>query len=265
MQSSASKPCSSTSCRGCYGEIAEIVANTQGLYWQQTKGKGDAHTLNVIWRAVGEMAEDLLARKKSVILPDCFHASVKVQSVEYYGRIAQYHKPQIVLLPDFTSKFHLKNVLVMADAHYHATVPCYISYTTLGAILGIDKYIVEAAIKDSIREIGKYLQRNPKATLTIDIGIGFLEFHEREYRMKWSKQFLDALTATVGANSIVTPYDPPSMTKGGPTADCRFQAGCITQGTLQQSVAETVDAESRLTVAEMNDGFGGSAYRKTYW
>lgn len=264
MQSSQSNnSCPPDAARGCYGEIAEIIASTRGLYWQQTKGTGDSHTLNTIWGALGEMAEDLLLRKKSVIILDFLHASIKIEKVTYYGREQANHKPQLVLLPDFTAKFHLHNVLVMKDAHYHATVPAQVSYTAIGALLGIDRFIVEAAVKDSIREIGKYIQRNPLQTLTIDVGFAALEFRGREYRIKWAPRFFGCLTTVVGARSLVTPYDPPSMTVGGPEAACRFDAGQLTHSELHHAVADTIDAESRVSAVEMNDGRGGSSYRKT--
>lgn len=257
--------CSSRACRGCYGEIAEIVACTKGVYWQQTQGKGDAQTLNVIWRSMGDVLEDFLVRTKSCIIPDFLHASIKVHTVTLYSGERTHYKPQLVLLPDFMSKFHLRNVLVMPDMHYHATVPCNVGYSTVAAMCGANRFVVEAAVKDSIREIGKYLQRNLQSTLTIDIGPCVLEFRGREYRVKWSQSFLDRLSAAVGPMSLVSPYDPPSMTKGGPASACRMQKGCTSQSILQADVAKTLDAESRLTLADMNDGMGGSGYRKTHW
>lgn len=264
MQSTGS--CSRKLCRGCFGEIAEIVADTDGLFNGQTKYRGTSHDVNVIWRVMGELLEDMLIRRKSGVVPDFLHASIKVHKVPYFdGSVHVYHKPQLVLLPDFTSKFHMKNVLEMRDAHYHATVPSSVGYTTIAAVAGMDRYTVEAAVKDSIREIGRYLSRNPNATLTIDIGVGFLEFHDREYRMKWCPDFLARLKATLGSGAVVTPYDPPSMTVGGPEAACRLQKGCTSKVALRDDVEATIDAESRLSVAEMNDGMGGSGYRKTYW
>jgi len=265
LSQSGKSSCAPNTCRGCYGEIAEIVSASRGLYKVQTKGTGDPHQLNLIWRVMGEMVEDLLIRKKSCIVPDFFHVSIKVQKIRFWTGERLFYKPQFVLLPDFTSKFHLKNVLVMPDAHYHQTVPCSISYATIGGMMGTDRYTVEAAIKDSVREIGKYLIRNPQATLTIDIGPAFLEFRGREYRIKWCPEFLQRLQSAVGAEAVVSPYDPPSLTKGGPTAPCRLEAGCLTTGTLHEEVFETIDAESRMTVAEMNDGMGGSGYRRTHW
>ncbi|CCW63844.1 unnamed protein product [Phytomonas sp. EM1] len=258
---------SGKNCRCCFGEIAEVVANTRGLFHLQTNGKGDARVVNRIWIALGEQLKDLLKRKKSAIVPNFLHASIKVKKDLYFDESTRvFNKPQIVLLPDFTSKFHLQNVLLMKDAHYHATVPCYVSYTAIANIVGMDRYIVEAAVKDSIAEIGKYTQRNPTSTLSIDIGIGFLELRDREYRMKWSPRFLTSMKESfMKTEVLVKPYDPPSMVKDGPAAKCRFQAGCLTHGELKQAVEDTKEAEKRLTVAEMNDGFGGSSYRKTYW
>jgi hypothetical protein len=261
-----SSTCSGRTCRGCYGEIAEIIIGVDGLYTLQTKRRGTAHQLNIIWRILGEQLEELLLKKKSAVVLDFLHASIKVQKVERFDNTVRVdHKPQLVLLPDFTSKFHIKNVLAMHDAHYHATVPNVVSFTTVAEIAGTDRFVVEAAVKDSIREIGKYLQRNAAATLTIDIGVGFLEFRNQQYRMKWSPQFLSRLAESVGTGVLVTPYDPPSMTKGGPTAPCRFEKGCTSEGLLQTQVRDTVVAESRYTVAELNDGMGGSSYRKTRW
>lgn len=257
--------CTTRNCRGCYGEIAEIVASTRGLYTLQTKGHGDAHTLNVMWRVMGEVAEDLLTRTRSCIVTDFFHASIKTQKVSSFNGDRVLHKPQFVLLPDFTSKFHLKNVLVMRDAHYHATTPSTVSNATIAASMGIDRYVVEAGIKDSVREIGKYLERNREAVITIDVGFGFLEFRGREYRVKWDPLFLERLQIEIGSAGVVIPYDPPSLTTGGPTADCRFSKGCLTHPGLQQSLEQTLEAESRISVAEMNDGYGGSGYYKTHW
>ncbi|KAL7695743.1 hypothetical protein N2W54_007535 [Lotmaria passim] len=261
-----SSTCSGRTCRGCYGEIAEIITGVDGLYMLQTKHRGTAHQLNVIWRVLGEQVEELLLKKRSAVVLDFFHASIKVQKIERFDNTVRVdHKPQLVLLPDFTSKFKLKNVLEMRDAHYHATVPNAVSYNTISKLAGTDRFVVEAAVKDSIREIGKYLQRNAAATLTIDIGVGFLEFQDREYRMKWSPEFLGRLTEAVGTGIVVVPYDPPSMTKGGPTAPCRFEKGCTSESLLQTQVRDTVLAESRYTVAELNDGMGSSSYRKTNW
>lgn len=258
--------CSGRVCRGCYGEIAEIITNLDGLYTMQTKRQGTAHQLNIIWRVLGEQLEELLIKKRSGIVLDFLHASVKVQRVMLFDKSTAIElKPQLVLLPDFTSKFHIKNVLEMRDAHYHATVPNSVGYTTIAAIAGTDRFVVEAAVKDSIREIGKYLQRNAAATLTIDIGIGYLEFKDRQYRMKWCPEFLERMRAAVGSVELVTPYDPPSMTVGGPTAPCRFQKGCTSEGLLQTQVRDTVLAESRFTAAELNDGMGNSSYRRTHW
>eukprot|EP00796_Vickermania_ingenoplastis_P011063 gene11063-7694_t len=257
--------CSNRVCRGCYGEIAEIVACTKGLYSQQTKGRGGSHLLNMIWRITGEMIEDLLLRKRSCIFYNFFHVSIKVQKITFYDRVRTFYKPQFVLLPDFTQKFHLRNVLVMPDAHYHQTVPAYICHEAIAAMAGTDRFVAEAALKDSVREIGKYLNRNPDETLTIDIGVANLEFRGREYRIKWCGEFLEALQAYVGPEAVVSPYDPPSLTKGGPFAPCRFDRGCETVPMLQQEVEACVDAESRISVAEMYDGKGGSGYRKTYW
>lgn len=72
------------------------------------------------------------------------------------------------------SKFHVQNVLVMKDLHYHETQPCYVNYSAIAAMVGTTHNVVEAALKDSIREIGKYIQRNKNSCLTIDIGIGWL-------------------------------------------------------------------------------------------
>lgn len=221
--------------------------------------------LNLIWRSMGELVEDILIRKRSCIFANFFHASIKVQKVTYYDRVRTFYKPQFVLLPDFTQKFHVRNVLVMPDAHYHATVPQYVCLATVGSLAGTDRFVVEAGLKDSVREIGKYLNRNPDETITIDIGVANLEFRGREYRIKWSSEFLEALQAYVGPEAVVSPYDPPSLTKGGPFAPCRFDRGCQDQPTLQREVEACVDAESRISVAEMYDGKGGSGYRKTYW
>ncbi|CBZ26370.1 conserved hypothetical protein [Leishmania mexicana MHOM/GT/2001/U1103] len=261
-----SSSCSGRVCRGCYGEIAEIVTHVDGVYMLQTKRQGTAHQLNVIWRVLGEQLEEMLIKKRSGIVLDFLHASIKVQRVMLFDKsIAIELKPQLVLLPDFTSKFHLKNVLEMQDAHYHATVPNTVSYITIASIVGTDRFVVEAAVKDSVREIGKYLQRNAASTLTIDIGVGFLEFQDRTYRMKWSEEFLARMRASVGAAEVVTPYDPPSRTIGGPTAPCRFQKGCTSENLLQTQVCDTVLAESRLSSAELNDGMGSSSYRRTHW
>lgn len=261
-----SSSCSGRTCRGCYGEIAEIVASVDGLYTLQTKHRGTAHQLNVIWRVLGEQLEELVLKKKSAVILDFVHASIKVQKVERFDSSVRVdHKPQLVLLPDFTSKFHLRNVLEMRDAHYHATVPNTVSYTAIAEVAGTDRFVVEAAVKDSIREIGKYLERNAASTLTIDIGVGFLEFQDRTYRMRWSPDFLARLTEAVGKGIVVTPYDPPSMTKGGSTAPCRFEKGCTSENLLQTQVRDTVLAESRYTAAELNDGMGGSSYRRTNW
>ncbi|KPA81589.1 hypothetical protein ABB37_03925 [Leptomonas pyrrhocoris] len=261
-----SSTCSGRTCRGCYGEIAEIITGVDGLYMLQTKRRGTAHQLNVIWRVLGEQLEEILLRRKSAVVLDFLHASIKVQKIERFDNTVRVdNKPQLVLLPDFTSKFHIKNVLEMCDAHYHATVPNTVGYTTIAEIVGTDRFVVEAAVKDSIREIGKYLQRNAAATLTIDIGVGFLEFQDRQYRMKWSPEFLAQLTEAVGTGVVVTPYDPPSMTQGGPQASCRFDKGCTSEGLLQTQVRDTLLAESRYTVAELNDGMGGSSYHRTKW
>ncbi|CCW69931.1 unnamed protein product [Phytomonas sp. Hart1] len=254
-------------CRSCFGEIAEIVSNTKGLFHQQTNGKGDARVVNRIWLALGEHLADLLAQKKSAIVPDFLHASMKVNSNLYFDESTRVvNKPQLVLLPDFTSRYHLQNVLVMKDAHYHATVPRYVNYSTISNMVGVNRYVVEAAVKDSIAEIGKYTHRNPTSTLSIDIGIGILELCNREYRMKWSPRFFENLKMSfMKTDSLLKPYDPPSMLKDGPDTECRFQAGCLTHGEFHQALENTKEAEMRLTVAEMNDGLGGSSYRKTYW
>ncbi|KAG5490666.1 hypothetical protein JKF63_00788 [Porcisia hertigi] len=258
--------CSGRVCRCCYGEIAEIVAAVDGMYTLQTKRRGTAHQLNVIWRVLGEQLEEMLIKKRSGIVLDFLHASVKVQRVMLFDKsTATELKPQLVLLPDFTSKFHLANVLEMRDAHYHATVPDSVSYTTIASIVGADRFVVEAAVKDSIREIGKYLQRNTASTLTIDIGIGFLEFQGRTYRMKWSTDFLARMQASAGPAEVVVPYDPPSRTLGGPNAPCRYQKNCTSENLLQSQVHSTLLAESRVTAAELNDGLGGSSYRRTHW
>ncbi|GET93610.1 hypothetical protein, conserved [Leishmania tarentolae] len=261
-----SSSCSGRVCRGCYGEIAEVVSHMNGVYMLQTKGQGTAHQLNAIWRVLGEQLEEMLIKKRSGIVLDFLHASIKVQRIKRFDNsIALKLKPQFVLVPDFTSKFHLKNVLEMQDAHYHATVPNTVSYITIASIVGTDRFVVEAAVKDSVREIGKYLQRNAASTLTIDIGVGFVEFKDRTYRMKWSPEFLARMKASVGTDGVVTPYDPPSRTIGGPTAPCRFQKGCTSENLLQTQVRDTMLAESRLTAAELNDGMGGSSYRRTHW
>ncbi|CAJ1037000.1 CCDC81 eukaryotic HU domain 1/CCDC81 eukaryotic HU domain 2, putative [Leishmania lindenbergi] len=261
-----SSSCSGRFCRCCYGEIAEVVTHVDGLYTLQTKRQGTAHQLNVIWRVLGEQLEEMLIKKRSAIVLDFLHASVKVQHITLFNNSTSIQlKPQLMLLPDFTSKFHLKNVLEMHDAHYHATVPNAVSYLTIASIAGTNRFVVEAAVKDSVREIGKYLQRNAASTLTIDIGVGFLEFKDRTYRMKWSPEFLARMKASVGAAEVVTPYDPPSMTVGGPTAPCRFQKGCTSENRLQSQVRDTVLAESRLTAAELNDGMGSSSYRRVHW
>lgn len=252
--------------KGCYGEIAQIVANTNGLYNLQTKGKGDHNLLNRMWRIMGELLEEILLKKRSAVVPEFLHASIKEQRILYFDeKIHPFYKPQLVLLPDFTSKYHVKNVLVMPDAHYHATVPMSVSFTTIAQRLGVDRYVVEAGMKDSIREIGKYMERNKDEVLTIDIGVAFLEFRFREYRIKWSEPFLQRLRSTLGPQTIVTPHDVPSMTQRGPEGPCRFQEGAITKESLRGDVANVMEEESRTTVAEMNDGMGGSGYRRTYW
>ncbi|KAK7200595.1 hypothetical protein NESM_000115500 [Novymonas esmeraldas] len=258
--------CSSRVCRGCYAEIAEIVCEVDGLYMLQTRRQGTAHQLNVIWRVLGAHLEEMLIEKRSAIVLDFLHASIKIQRVMLFDKSTAIElKPQFVLLPDFTSKFHLKNVLEMHDAHYHATVPASVSYNAIAAAAGVDRFAVEAAVKDSVREIGKYLQRNAAATLTIDIGVGCLEFQDRTYRMKWSAEFLERMKASINPAELVTPYDPPSRTVGGPTALCRFQKGCTSEKVLRAQVRDTVLAESRYTAAEMNDGMGSSSYRRTHW
>ncbi|RNF15863.1 uncharacterized protein Tco025E_05365 [Trypanosoma conorhini] len=253
----------SNSCYACYAEVANVVANLKSLYYHQTKGKGGTDLLHRIWRAMGELLEEQLISKRSCIVTDFFHASVKLQKVEYYDGMCSFYKPQFVLLPDFTSKFHLQNVLTTADAHYHATVPQFISYSAIADVAGTDRFVVEAAIQDSTREIGKYLVRNPRTVLRIDIGIAFLEFRGREYRIKWTKEFLQRFTEAVGPRSYVSPYDPPPMLPAA--TQCRFRTDCLSKDTLQTSLLETVEREKRLAVVEMNDSKGGSGFRKSFW
>lgn len=239
------------------------MANTKGLFFYQTNGSGGPDLLRRIWRALCEVVKEKLLLTKSCIVPDFFHASIKRQKVDEFEGFTVFHKPQLILLPDFTSKFHLKNVLTTADAHYHATVPSVAAYSAIGALAGADRFVVEAAVKDSICEIGKYLMRNPQNVLRIDIGVAFLEFRSREYRIKWCDTFLKSLTTTVGSRSLVTPYDPPTMSSAA--TGCRFQLGCLSKDTLQRSLALTTDGERRYGVVEMHNLKGGSEFRKSFW
>ncbi|ORC81685.1 uncharacterized protein TM35_001091080 [Trypanosoma theileri] len=249
-------------CYACYAEIADIVVNTKSLYRHQNKN-GGTDLLHRIWRVMGEMLIEQMVNKRSCIVPDFFHASIKSQKIEFYNGMKTFYKPQLVLLPDFLSKYHVQNVLTMHDAHYHATVPEMISYATIAALVGTDRFTVEAAICDSIREIGKYLGRNPTTVLRIDIGIAFLEFRGREYRIKWSENFLKRFRAVVGPQSLVSPYDPPPI--ASKATGCRFQTGCLSKDDLNASVANTVEDEKRLTLVEMNDSKGGSGFKKSFW
>ncbi|KEG08887.1 hypothetical protein DQ04_06251040 [Trypanosoma grayi] len=249
-------------CYACYAEIADVVATTRGLYRHQSKGAGPG-LLHRIWRALGDLLEEQLIEKRSCIVPDFFHASVKKQKVEYYDGTHTFHKPQFILLPDFLSKYHLQNVLTTRDAHYHATVPNIISYATIAALAGTDRFVVEAAVCDSIREIGKYIDRNPLTVLNIDIGVANLEFRGREYRVKWSEDFLERFRAAVGPQSFVSPYDPPTMSSRA--TGCRFQTNCLSKDGLQASLSDTVEREKRMAVVEMNDSKGGSGFRKSFW
>ncbi|EAN84038.1 hypothetical protein C3747_155g21 [Trypanosoma cruzi] len=246
----------STECYACYGEIASIVASTQGLYYHQTRGNGGTDLLNRIWRSMGELLEEQLLLKRSCIVTDFFHASVKVQNIQYYDGKHVFYKLQLVLLPDFTSKFHLQNVLTIADAQYHASVPHIISYSKIADRSGTDRFVVEAAIRDSTREIGKYLMRNAKSVLRIDIGIAFLEFRGREYRIKWTEEFLQRFRKAVGPRSVVSPYDPPLMSPAA--TGCRFQTACLSEDSLHKSLINTVRREGRPVVVEMNSSGGGS-------
>lgn len=260
--------CSPSRCRGCYGEIAEIVAYTRGVYNQYTRGQGDSGLIKNIWRVMGELVEDMLIRKRSCIVYNFFHVSIKVKTYLGYAGTRTTYKPQFALLPDFTQKFHVRNVLVMHDVHYHETVPAYISYSTIAALAGTDRATVEMSIQDSIREIGKYIHHNPGETLTIDIGVANLEFRGREYRIKWCPEFLQRFQHAVGRHILVTPYDPPSLTKGpprGPFAPCRFDRGCQDVPHLRSQIDACLDAESRITTVEMHNGRGGCGYRKTNW
>ncbi|EKF29032.1 hypothetical protein MOQ_007200 [Trypanosoma cruzi marinkellei] len=246
----------STECYACYGEIASIVASTRGLYYHQTRGNGGTDLLNRIWRSMGELLEEQLVSTRSCIVTDFFHASVKVQKVQYYNGKHVFYKPQLVLLPDFTSKFHLQNVLTISDAQYHASVPHIISYSNIANRSGTDRFVVEAAISDSTREIGKYLMRNARSILRIDIGIAFLEFRGREYRIKWTEEFLQRFRKAVGPGSVVSPYDPPLMSPAA--TGCRFQTACLSEDNLHMSLLNTVEREGRPVVVEMNTSEGGS-------
>lgn len=260
--------CSRSVCRACYGEIAEIVAVTHGRYNHYSQGQGGSILLKRIWRVMGEIVEDMLVRKRSCILYNFFHVSIKVRNFLGYQGSRTLYKPQFALLPDFTQKFHLRNVLVMHDVHYHETVPAYISYQTIASIIGTDRSTVEMGIQDSVREIGKYLHRNPTQTLTIDIGVANLEFCGREYRIKWCPEFLQRFQNAVGPHILVSPYDPPTLTKGppsGPFAPCRFDRECQNIPVLHSQVDACLDAESRITSVMMHDGRGGCGYRKTTW
>lgn len=261
-------PCSPSVCRGCYGEIAEIVSYTRGVYNQYTQGLGGSALAKNIWRVMGELVEDMLVRRRSCIVYNFFHVSIKVRKFLGFAGSRTMYKPQFALLPDFTQKFHVRNVLVMHDVHYHETVPAYISYSTIATLVGTDRPTVEMSIQDSVREIGKYIHRNPTATLTIDIGVANLEFRGREYRIKWCPEFLERFQRAVGSHILVTPYDPPSLTKGpptGPFAPCRFDRDCQDVPHLQSQIDACLDAEARITTVEMRNGRGGCGYRKTNW
>lgn len=263
--STANHSCSNRVCRGCYGEIAEIVSATNGTYNLQTTGLGTVGLLKNIWRCMGALVENLLVSKHSCIFPNFFHASIKVQKILFWDRMRTFYKPQFVLLPDFTQRFHVRNVLVMPDVHYHATVAYYLCYQQIGTAAGTDRFTVEAALRDSAREIGKYLTRNPGQTLTIDIGVANLEFCGRSYRIKWSPKFLARLQESVGPEAVVSPYDPPSRTLGGPNAPCRFDRGCTSSQLLKEQTRECIEAEMRISSVKMNNADGSCGYRKTSW
>ncbi|CBH18092.1 hypothetical protein, conserved [Trypanosoma brucei gambiense DAL972] len=235
-------------CYACYSEIANIVAQMGGLYCHQSRNAGP-QLLCRIWRTLCESVEETLVRKRSCIIPDFLHASIKVQRVSPFDGEINLYKPQMVLLPDFLSKFHIQNVLTFRDAHYHATVPNIISFDEIAAIVGTDRHIVKAAVSESVREIGKYLDRNKCAVLSIDVGVAFLEFRGREYRIKWADTFLERLKREVGPRSFVEPYIPPTM---APDArGCRFQSECLTKESLHGSLNDTLQRESRTQVVEM--------------
>lgn len=209
----SSAPCSGV---GCYGEIAEIISTTKGLYHLQTKGTGDAKLAICIWHAMGDSVAEQLINKKSVIFNDFFHVSIKVQKIPYFDNTTRiFYKPQFFLEDDFTSKYRVKNVLETHDVHYHETVPAQISYNNIASLSGTDRFVVEAVLKDSVREMGKYILNDATAILTIDLGFATLELKNRESRIKWSNQFMEALKAALGPDALVSPYDPPSMTTKG--------------------------------------------------
>nr|CCC95658.1 unnamed protein product [Trypanosoma congolense IL3000] len=243
-----SVPHSSKQCYACYSEIADIVAQMDGLYRHQSRN-GGPELLCRIWRVLCEVVEENLVKKRSCIIPNFVHASIKVQKLTAYGEQLSLHKPQLVLLPDFLSKFHLQNVLTMRDAHYHATVASYISYDEIAALVGTDRYVVEAAVSDSVREIGKYLRRNCRMVLSIDVGVAFLEFRGREYRIKWADRFLQRMKKEVGPRYFVEPYDPPPMAPDA--SGCRFQSECLTKEALQTSLGNTLQEEERVHLVDM--------------
>ncbi|EPY22340.1 hypothetical protein STCU_05198 [Strigomonas culicis] len=204
---------------GCYGEIARIISSTKGLYNLQTKGTGDPQLAICIWHAMGDIVAEQLINKRSVVFNDFFHVSIKVKKIAYYdGTTRVFYKPQFMLEDDFTSKYKLKNVLETHDVHYQETSPSQLSYNSVAYQCGADRFVVEAVLKDSVREMGKYILNDATAILTIDLGFATLELKNREYRIKWTPQFMDALKAAVGPDALVSPYDPPSMTTKGPSA-----------------------------------------------
>nr|CCC53687.1 conserved hypothetical protein [Trypanosoma vivax Y486] len=238
----------SAKCYACYAEIAEIVCHTPGLYNNQS-GNAGPQLLNRIWRCMCEVVETVLLPKHSCIFPNFFHASMKVHNVCMFGGIQKMYKPQLVLLPDFLSKFNLQNVLTMRDAHYHAAVPEILSYVEVSALVGTNKFVVEAALIDSVREIGKYIQRNPSTVLRIDVGVATLEFRDREYRISWSSSFIERLQKDVGPRSLTVPYQPPTMAPGA--EKCRFKTKCLTEMSLHDSLDKTLAHEKRLPGVEM--------------
>ncbi|CAD2213094.1 hypothetical protein AGDE_00374 [Angomonas deanei] len=165
---------------------------------------------------MGDHTGQLLVTKKSCVFPDFFHVSIKVQKIAYFDNTTRmFYKPQLILQDDFTAKYKVKNVLTTHDVHYHETVPTQISVNEIGVMAGVDRHTTEAILKDSVREIGKYILEDRSAVLAIDIGCCVLEMKHKEYRIKWSPVFLAALERTVGPDALVSPYDPPTMTTKG--------------------------------------------------